>query len=289
MYLYMNGDFVKANEAKVSPFDHGFLYGVGLFETFRTYEGHPFLLDDHFRRLHESASEISIKLKPYDRNEVVEIVHELLGRNDLKDGYFRWNVSGGESPVGLKTDPYDHPNTIVFVKPLPPSFSVKKKGKILEQRRNTPETSRRLKSHHFLNNIVGKREAGADPKVEGIFLTEEGYISEGVVSNIFWVKGKTLFTPDLTCGGLNGITRMFIMSLAAKLGFKVCEGRYSLSDILNADEAFVTNSIQEIISLSSIDGHPLPSKMGDVFQMFQCEYRKYTTTLWSREEITKGS
>ncbi len=281
----MNGKIVEASKAKISPFDHGFLYGVGLFETFRTYQGHPFLLDDHFRRLHDSANELGIRIPPYDRQKTTDIIYELLEKNSLEDGYFRWNISAGEEQLGLTAETYNRPTTIVFVKQLPSSFLNEKKGKVLKTNRNSPETKERLKTHHFLNNIIGKREAGSDPSVEGLFLTEQGHLSEGVVSNLFWINGMTLYTPDLSCGGLNGVTRQFVMRLASKCGFKVREGKFHLSALYEAEEVFMTNSVQELVALNDIDGQSYPGKNGPLYKRLFGEYREYTPSLWSRNDM----
>ncbi|MBU9722021.1 MULTISPECIES: aminodeoxychorismate lyase [Bacillaceae] len=284
MYLYMNGRIAHEDDIRVSPFDHGFLYGLGLFETFRTYNGHPFLLDDHFHRLRESAGMVNIQFPSFEREEILDTIKQLLNVNNLVDGYFRWNISAGDKGVGLYTDLYTEPNTIVYVKALPPNVD-EKKGVILEQRRNTPEGQKRLKSHHYLNNVLGKREVGSNPNVEGIFLTEEGHVSEGVVSNIFWWKNKTLFTPSNEAGGLDGITKQFLITLAQKQQLGVEEGLYPVDELLQADEVFATNSIQEIVPLSSIEHRVFPGKKGVITKLLREEYAKRTSMLWSAKEL----
>ncbi|SDZ66222.1 4-amino-4-deoxychorismate lyase [Evansella caseinilytica] len=289
MYLYLNGSYVKSPEAAISPFDHGFLYGLGLFETFRTYDGHPFLLDDHFQRLHESAAEMGIVLPSYNREAVQDTIAQLLRRNRLTDGYFRWNVSAGEREIGFSATEYCEPNIIVFVKALPEMTVKEKRGLVLTQRRNTPEGALRLKSHHFFNNIIGKREAGSDPSVEGIFLTADDFVAEGVVSNIFWVKRNTLFTPSPASGALNGITRQFVMLLAKRCGYEVKVGLFDKNQLLDAEEAFITNSIQELTPLSDIDGLSYAGKNGPVVRALQTAYRNCTAaSLWSRFDLLKG-
>lgn len=253
MRIYLNGEIVKDSEARISPFDHGFLYGAGLFETFRIYDGKPFLLKEHLARLQKSLKELRIQWD-YEQSQIKGILKQLLEANHLENAYVRLNVSGGIGEVGLQTAPYDKPTTIIFMKPLPPRTEAPPKvGVLLKTPRNTPEGAFRLKSHHFLNNIEGKREAGPDPAVEGIFLTEDGFLAEGVVSNLFFVKGGKVFTPALETGILRGITRDFVLSLLEKHHIPYEEGFYRTEDLKLADEAFVTNSIQEIVSLSHID------------------------------------
>ncbi|PYZ91572.1 4-amino-4-deoxychorismate lyase [Salipaludibacillus keqinensis] len=285
MYLYINGLFLKEEEVKLSPFDHGFMYGLGLFETFRTYHGHPFLLDDHFQRLSESAFSLNIIPELYKREETKKVIEELLRLNGLEDGYFRWNVSAGERGVGLTSSPYEQPNTIVYVKPLPTKNPVAKSGQTLMTRRNSPEGNERLKSHHYLNNMLGKRELGEDSNKEGIFLTEDHVLSEGVVSNLFWIKDGQLFTPDLTCSCLNGITRQFLLALTKAEGIPVHEGRFFLEEALLADEVFVTNSIQGVVPLEMWDEHLFPGNKGTFFQWVNKRYEQACYHLWSRKDL----
>ncbi|HZG73811.1 MAG TPA: aminotransferase class IV, partial [Chondromyces sp.] len=159
-----------------------------------------------------------------------------------------------------------------------------KEGVILKLKRNTPETADRLKSHHYLNNIAAKREIGMDPNKEGIFLTEDGYIAEGIVSNLFWVKKGQLFTPAVGTGILNGITRQFIISLCSKLNIPVKEGYFTLNELLDAEEAFFTNSIQEIVKVKRIGNKDFLEENGLIKRLFK-EYRKGTGRLWSRREL----
>ncbi|WP_026688668.1 aminodeoxychorismate lyase [Alteribacter aurantiacus] len=274
MLMYLNGLILQEEEAVISPFDHGFIYGVGLFETFRTYNGHPFLLDDHFARLHRGLDQLRIVKAPYDRGEVLHIIERLLEANDLTDAYFRWNVSAGIAPVGLPSKPYTNPNVMVFVKELPQTRAKEKALHILKQPRNTPEGQERLKSHHYLNNIFGKYEMGENLKGEGLFLTEHGHVAEGLVSNVFWRKGGDVYSPSVECGILNGITRQFVINLFRSLGYHVHEGRYLLEAMLQADEVFATNSIQEIVAVSEVGEHTFPGMGGPVYEEVTKAYTK---------------
>lgn len=289
MYIYMNGEVVRKEEARISPFDHGFLYGMGLFETFRVYNGHPFLLDDHLERLNRSLEAINIAAR-FNREQVLAALEMLLERNGYDNAYIRMNVSAGIGEIGLQTAPYTNPNTIIFCKPLPPrSRSAEKQAVLLEIPRNTPEGAERLKSHHFLNNILAKKEAGDDPGTEGIFLTRDGYLAEGITSNLFWIRDGHLFTPSLNTGILNGITREFVIRLAGKMGMNVQEGMYRPEAVLNADEVFVTNSIQEIVPIASFEGHSMPGLSGKKTSELQMHYEKHCKHLWSRKELQEDS
>jgi 4-amino-4-deoxychorismate lyase len=285
MYIYVNGDIVRKEDAVISPFDHGYMYGLGLFETFRIYNGHPFLLDDHLERLNAGLRALLIA-KQFTRGEVTVILEQLLEVNKLTNAYVRWNVSAGIGELGLNTDPYENPTVICYMKPIEgAAASIEKEAVILNTRRNTPEGDHRLKSHHYLNCILGKREIGKDPRLEGIFLTKDDYVAEGIVSNIFWVKEETIYTPSVQTGILNGITRQFVITLAKKIGFEVVEGLFTKMDLLSSDEVFITNSIQEIVPIRQIDGAQFPGKEGAISQIFMNKYAEYRHVLWSRNEL----
>lgn len=272
MYMYINGEYVLETEAKISPFDHGFLYGLGLFETFRIYDGHSFLLDDHFQRLEHSVKQLNIILK-LAREELTSIISQLLSLNQLKNAYVRLNVSAGEAPIGLKTEAFTSPTIIVFIKPISEALPKEKQAILLKTPRNTPEGAERLKSHHYLNSILGKREV-PDNGYEGIFLTKAGHIAEGVVSNIFWVKKGQVYTPSISTGILNGITRNFVIELLKKNKLSCFEGFYFKEDLYSADEVFITNSIQEIVSIKAVDSREYKSDKKVTAQL-QFLYEKY--------------
>ncbi|MBU8908455.1 aminodeoxychorismate lyase [Desertibacillus haloalkaliphilus] len=285
MYVYVNGKIVHSEEANISVFDHGFMYGLGVFETFRVYNGHPFLLDDHFQRLQESLAMLDVHWS-YQKQDVLTILEQLLEANQLRDAYVRWNVSAGRGPLGLQAQGYEEPTVIAYMKPIQTTIeTVEKDAVILGTRRNSPEGEKRLKSHHFLNNILGKRELGTRVNTEGIFLTNDDYLAEGIVSNLFWVKEGTLYTPAVETGILDGVTRQFILTLAHTDGIKCKTGFYDLDDLLSCDEAFITNSIQEIVPLKMIDSYLLPGKEGEVTKGFLQRYQQVTAQLWSRKEL----
>lgn len=285
MYIYLNGEFIKAEEARISPFDHGFMYGLGVFETFRIYDGHPFLLDDHLERLSNGCKELNICWHK-SKEEILNILYQLLERNGWRNAYIRLNIAAGIGEVGLQTEPYIQPTEIIFAKELPAVSSlVEKEGVILTTRRNSPETKNRLKSHHFLNNVLAKREVGVSLVKEGLFLTEDHFLAEGVVSNLFWVTSGILYTPSLDTGILNGITRQFIMALATKCDINVQDGKFGVEKLLKADEVFVTNSIQEIVPIHSISERSFPGKEGEITKMLIGLYQENRSLLWSYQQL----
>lgn len=267
MKVLLNGHLVNSDEAVISVYDHGFLYGMGLFETFRTYGGKPWLLERHARRLGEGCRLLGIGYRP-EPDRMAAAVARLLEANGLRDAYVRWSVSAGTGPVGLPSDDYPEPSEIVYMKPLAPDDPASRPGKtlrLLRLPRSGPEGGVRLKSFHYMNNIAAKRElsaSGAAPGTEGVFLNESGYISEGIVSNVFWVRDGVLYTPALQAGPLAGVTRDYVMELAAQLGLEVREGLYRFEHLAAAEEAFVTNSIQEIVPIDKLEdaeGRPASS------------------------------
>ncbi|KKI91574.1 4-amino-4-deoxychorismate lyase [Bacillus sp. SA1-12] len=286
MYIYSQSQFIKDTEATISPFDHGFLYGLGAFETFRVYKGFPFLLHDHLKRLQHALNDLGISYK-VDADEVFEILQKLLQLNHLEneDVTVRLNISAGIGEVGKLLQPYDQPTVLCFLRKAPPIESIEKHASILKLRRNTPEGTERRKSHHYLNNILGKRELRNSPDVEGIFLTERGYVAEGIVSNIFWVKDQVVYTPSIDTGILNGITRQFVIKCLENLGVKIVEGYYLKKDMLDANEVFITNSSQEVVPIKMVDGHLFLGKGGTVVQKLTELYRSYRTKLLSIDEI----
>lgn len=256
MKVELNGSVMDASEAVISVYDHGFLYGIGLFETFRTYEGKPYLLDRHMKRLCSGCDQLGIQYSP-NMEELRSSVNELLEANELKDGYIRLTVSAGEAELGLPTGDYEQPNVLMLVKALPPvNDAVHMRGRelrLLQTRRNTPEGEVRFKSLHYMNNIIAKREllaSGAASGAEGLMLSREGWLAEGIVSNLFFAKDNVVYTPELATGILPGITRERVLELAGSAGYETEEGLYSLEKLQTADEIWLTNSIQELVPVT---------------------------------------
>jgi 4-amino-4-deoxychorismate lyase len=275
MYIYINGKVLPMEDAVISPYDHGFMYGLGAFETFRTYNGFPYLIDEHMKRLHEALKELNINAV-LNTDHVIEVVQTLLQKNKMDDAYFRLNVSAGNGDIGLQTDPYENPAVILFTKPLPQSTALAKELVILKTVRNTPEGKQRLKSHHYLNSILGKRELMDPAGQEGIFLTAQGFISEGTVSNLFWYKEGTLFTPGLSTGILNGITRKWVLNASEKLNIPFETGNYKINELRDADEIFLTNSIQELVPVNRFEEIDFPGTEGKLFQVLKATYTEDT-------------
>ncbi|WP_240421472.1 aminodeoxychorismate lyase [Paenibacillus periandrae] len=258
MKIYINGRVTNEQEAMVSVYDHGFLYGIGLFETFRTYDGQPFLLEKHRARLQAGCEQLGIAYQT-EAGQWEQIVQSLLHANELRNAYIRFTVTAGQEALGLPVGSYAEPSVIVYIKSLPPRNEQQdrygKSLQLLQLPRNTPEGPVRLKSLHFMNNILAKRELQQYPwadGAEGLLVDGQGRIAEGIVNNVFYVKHGRLYTPSLATGILPGITRAFVISLAEAAGVYVEEGLYDWSTIREADEVFITNSIQEIVPITKL-------------------------------------
>ncbi|KAA6443778.1 aminodeoxychorismate lyase [Bacillus swezeyi] len=274
MIIYLNGQYVKEEEARLSPFDHGFLYGIGVFETFRLYEGKPFLLERHLERLEKALGELKIETA-LTQSDVLAVLDKLLEMNQPPNGdaRIRLNISAGPGGPGLFPNSYKEPGIMVIMNAFhPASVPAEKEGVVLQVRRNTPEGPFRLKSHHFLNNLYGKRELGNDPDKEGIFLTDGGAVAEGIISNLFWQKNGCVYTPSLKTGILGGVTRRYLIERLKQMGVEVKHGEYPLEHLLHADEAWLTNSIQGIVPFRKIGGATFPGKDGSLTKSLQEVY-----------------
>lgn len=262
MIIYLNGQMINAEQAVVSVYDHGFLYGLGFFETFRTYNGKAFLIERHVERLHAACQYVGIK-QCLTVEELNTIVANLLQHNHLDDAYVRVTISAGIGELGLPTDNYNEPTILILVKPLPQAEKAAlmngKALQLLSTHRNTPEGPLRFKSLHYMNNIIAKRELQAmgDSTVagaEGLMLTNEGKLAEGIVSNLFFAHGSQLYTPHINTGILPGITRQYVIELANQHGYHVEEGFYEWEMLWDCSEIWMTNSVQELVPITSLLG-----------------------------------
>ncbi|RUT27748.1 4-amino-4-deoxychorismate lyase [Paenibacillus zeisoli] len=259
-FIGIGGQVVPADKAVVSVMDHGFMYGLGLFETFRTYNGVPSLLLRHLDRLTAGCESLGICYQP-NIDELMNHISELLAASNLTEAYIRYTLTAGEGDLGLPVGDYESPQEIIYVKPLPETpallYTEGRPLRLLHTRRNTPEGAVRLKSLHYMNNILAKRELtassqpGAGP-AEGLLLTADGYLSEGIVSNLFFVRDGVLYTPSVQTGILPGITRSCVIEAAAELGLTCEEGFYTWDELLQANEIFTTNSIQELVPVNAL-------------------------------------
>jgi branched-chain amino acid aminotransferase len=261
MWIYLNDRFVQDKEAVVSVFDHGFLYGDGVYETIRSYGRKIFMRDQHLARLKRSADSIGLRI-PISNDRWPVLLHKAMTRNDVghdgADAFIRITISRGTGEIGLDPALCPTPTVVIMTKPLkPPSPQLYQEGVSLitaKTRRNLPSAlDPRIKATNFLNNILAKREAVAAGAFDSILLNGELHLTECTVSNLFFVQAGRLCTPSLACGILDGITRDIVLSLAHDVQIPVEEGKFDLAALTRADECFMTNTSMEIMPVISVD------------------------------------
>ncbi|GKV57774.1 4-amino-4-deoxychorismate lyase [Sporosarcina sp. NCCP-2222] len=275
MICWMNGAVYRTEEILISPLDHGFLYGVGFFETFRTYGGKVFLFKEHMARLRSALNDYNISF-PYTDADIKDAVRILTERSNGEDGYFRLNVSAGVHEIGLAPSAYDTPNVLLFRKELlKTERGTEKKAQWLSTPRNKPESGVRHKSHAYLNNVHGRLEIQSLRDQEGLFLTPDGFVAEGVTSNVFWVNNGRLYTPAVGTGILPGTTRAFIIQHAAhQAGLEVTEGYFRQRELEAAEEVFITNAIQEIVPIRNIGSYMFAGNAGLYYKRLHQIYKE---------------
>lgn len=281
LIIYLDGKFVKEKDALVSVFDHGLLYGDGIFEGIRAYQGRVFKIKEHIDRLYESAHTINLKINETPE-EMEKVVIETCKQNNIADGYIRLVVSRGKGDLGI--DPRECPRSTTFciaakIKLYPEELYEKGLELVtVATRRNLPEACNpRVKSLNYLNNIYGKLEANLANASEGIMLNNEGYVSEATLDNVFIVKKNILITPPSSAGILEGITRNCVMELAKARGIEVKEMLFNKMEIYNADECFLTGTAAELIPAIKYDGRIIGNgQPGKMTKMLIKDYREQT-------------
>ncbi len=279
MLVYLDGHFVAEEQALVSVFDHGFLYGDGIYETMRAYGGKLFLLRKHLSRLKRSADAISLKL-PLPLEKIGDALIEALNVNKLREAYVRLHISRGPGEIGLDPALCSAPTMVITVKPFhdyPAAYYDRGVAvAIVKTRRNHPlALPPSIKGTNFLNNILAKIETVKVRAFEGIMLNWQGYVAEGTISNIFLVKKGVLHTPHLDTGILKGVTRDLVLRLAAREKVTVSERLLRPGNFYAADECFITNTTMEIMPVTKIDKKTVGNgRPGPVTAALQQAYKK---------------
>jgi branched-chain amino acid aminotransferase len=283
LMIYLNGKLVPQEQATVSVFDHGVLYGDGVFEGIRAYNGRVFRLEQHIDRLYAGAHTLMINI-PISKQEMCKAVCDTCAANNLTDAYIRLVVTRGTGDLGLDPRKCTTPTIFVIaasIQMYPEEFYQKGLELITcSTRRNSPQTlDPAMKSLNYLNNILAKIETIQAGVPEGIMLTADGYVSECTGDNLFIVKGNTLTVPPLHLGNLGGITRQAIMELAEAEGLEVREEMFRLHDLYNADEFFITGTAAEVVPGVKVDGRLIADgKPGPITQRLRKRYQELTTT-----------
>lgn len=291
MKIFINGKYYDEGNAAVSVFDHGLLYGDGVFEGLRIYNGKIFKLNEHVQRLYDSAKGIALNI-PYSKKEICEILKDGVRVNGKdspgQTGYIRAVVTRGTGDLGLDPDKCKKETVIVItgdIQLYPEEFY--RKGisitSVSVRRNSVDSLDPRIKSLNYLNNILAKIEAKQSGAMEALMLNRDGYISECTADNIFIVKNGVLYTPDLTCGALAGITRSTVIEIAEREGIECCETQLAQYDLYNAHECFLTGSGAEIIPVVEADRRvigngapgPLTERLGRAFSEFAESYEDH--------------
>ncbi len=275
--IYVNGSYVPEGDASISVFDHGFLYGDGVFEGIRAYDGRVFRLEEHIKRLYDSAKAITLEI-PMTQKEMAEAILDTLRKNNLRNGYIRPIVTRGVGDLGLDPLKCSKPTVLIISKEWGAMYGdlyeVGLTAITVTVRRNSPAAlPPNIKSLNYLNNILAKIEANVKGGNEAIMLDAEGKLSEGSGDNIFIVKEGKICTP-YTMNNLEGITRDAVIGVARRLGYEILEKNLGLFNLYTADEIFVTGTAAEVAPVTKVDGRvigggkpgPITQKLIEAFK-----------------------
>ena len=257
-YVHLNGEFIKSDAAKISVFDQGFLYGDGIFESFRSVGDQLYQFSHHYQRLVQSAAALSYQLS-MDQQQLEAVLLELRERNGLTNAYYRITITRGEGQIGFQRDLGTNLTCLIIGHEFQGiDEQYYRNGielPIAQTRRNAPEAiNPKIKSISNLNSLLGKLEAKAAGAIEVIMLNNKDHICEGSASNIFWTRGEWVFTPSAATGLLEGVTRSTIIRLCAeKLNLRVVTGEYKLQDLKFSDEVFITSTSLEVVPVIKVE------------------------------------
>lgn len=279
LVVYIDGEYYPKSQAKISVFDHGLLYGDGVFEGIREYNGVVFKLKEHIDRLYRSAHVITLKIL-LTKEEMTQAVVETLRKNKLKDSYIRLVVTRGVGDLGLDPRKCPKPSVIIITGTISLHASGAKENGITTMlswvRRNPVDaTSHEIKSLNYLNSVLAKIEANANGVDEAICLESNGYVAEGVGENVFIVKNGELLTPPTSTGALAGITAEVVMHLAVKLGLKLTVTNLTPFMLFTAEEAFFTGTAMEMVPIREVNKRQIGTgKLGPVTKKLMAEFQK---------------
>jgi branched-chain amino acid aminotransferase len=276
--IFLNNRLVPDKQAKIPVFDHGFLYGDGVYETLRVYKGVVFMIDEHIYRLNRSASMIRLSI-PYSHDAIKRAVYKTIKANNHRNAYVRISVSRGPGLIGLDPGLCPKPTFVIISKAFkeyPGEYY--RKGvniAIVRTRRNfRGALNPQIKSHNFLNNILAVIESIDAGAYEAVMLNYRGYVAEGTVSNIFFVTKGVLCTPSIEVGILDGITRRVILDMAEELGIKIKGGMFTRQDIYRADEVFISSTTRELMPVARVDDREISRTIGRLTKTLLSAYQE---------------
>ncbi|MCE0498622.1 MAG: branched-chain-amino-acid transaminase [Methylacidiphilales bacterium] len=279
--IYLDGKFVDEPDAKVSVFDHGLLYGDGVFEGIRFYNGRIFLFEEHLDRLYDSAKAILLTI-PMERKALREATLETCRQNGLRDGYIRLVVTRGKGDLGLNPNKCKQPTVFIIAATIelyPENLYTEglRVNTVPTQRISPSALSPAIKSLNYLNNILAKIEGNLYGAHESILLNQQGFVAECTADNIFVVKQGKIFTPHVSDGALGGITRRLMFELAREMDREILEANLTRYDLFVADELFLTGTGAEVVPISEVDGRKIgPGRAGAVTEEFIRRFRERT-------------
>jgi branched-chain amino acid aminotransferase len=276
--IFLNNRLVNEKRALISVFDHGFLYGDGIYETLRVYKGVVFMIDEHLKRLQRSASMIRLNM-PLSNDMIRMAIYKTIKANRLSDAVVRISISRGKGALGLDPGLCPEPTFVIIAYPFKghPTINYQKGVRvvIVRTKRNYRNAlDPRIKSLNFLNNILAKIEAKEKGVFEAIMLNYRGYIAEGTISNVFFISNGTLCTPAVDVGILDGITRRLIIEIARENGVKVKEGRFRPDDLYRADEVFISSTTMELMPVTRVDDVRIGIRPGRITRMLHKAYKE---------------
>ena len=279
--IYVDGKFYAEGEAKISVFDHGLLYGDGIFEGIRFYNGRVFRLEEHLDRLWDSARSICLEI-PVSRAEMTEALLETIRRNDLREGYIRQIVTRGVGNLGLNPTQCKRPSIIIIATTIAlyPKEVCEKGLTVITcatRRTGAAALNPAVKSLNYLNNVMARIEANLAGADEALMLNQAGNVAECTADNVFVIKRGQIFTPPISAGALRGITRSVVFDVAAELGLKITETDVTRHDVFIADECFLTGTAAEVIPVVKADGRTIGNgKPGSITMRVIGRFREMT-------------
>jgi branched-chain amino acid aminotransferase len=278
--IFLDGEFVEEQDAKVSVFDHGVLYGDGCFEGIRAYDGYVFKLTEHIDRMFNAARAIELEI-PYTKQELGQIVVDTCRKNNIADGYIRLVITRGKGDLGLSPSKCPKPTVFCIAASIalyPQEFYEKGLKVITSIYRRNKATiiDPQIKSLNYLNNILARAQADRMGAPEALMLTEDGLVAECTGDNIFIVTGGEIWTPPIHLGILDGVTRSSVIDIAEKKGYTVKEKAFTLFNVYAADECFLTGTAAEIIAVTNLDGRVIGNGVaGEVTLALLDEFQEY--------------
>ena len=286
--VYLDGKFLERSKAVVSVFDHGLLYGDGIFEGIRAYGGSVFRLIDHIDRLYDSAKSIRLKI-PLTKHEMTEAVLETIRKNELRDAYIRLVVTRGAGDLGVDPALCKSPTVFIIAEPVATVLGPREprviKVIVSSYRRDRVDgTSHEIKSLNYMNSILAKIEATAAGADDAVMLDQRGFVSEATVSNIFVVKKRRIATPSFGAGILHGITRDRVIRLCSDLGIELQERDITPFELSTADEVFAVGTKSEILAVGSVGGVKVGS--GGAGPLTRRLYQEFSKVVLRAEEGT---